>query len=69
MDKPDKSSPYGSGENPELRRHAVKADEWVRCFRVYLQAQEKKIGRHSRKRATFRSTVLRYRVQSRVSIM
>lgn len=68
LDKPDKSSPFGSRENPDLRRHAVKADEWVRCFCVYLQEQEK-IGRHSCKRATFRRTALRYRVQSRVSIM
>lgn len=40
--EPDKSSLYGSGEKPELHRHTVKPDEWVRCFRLYLQEQEKK---------------------------
>lgn len=66
--KPDKSSLCGSGKKPELHQHAVKPDEWVRCFRVYLQEQEK-IGRHSCERAIFRRSVVRYRVRTRVSIM
>lgn len=66
--KPDKSSLYGSGEKPELHQHTVKPDEWVRCFCVYLQEQEK-IGRHSCERAIFRRSAVRYRVRTRVSIM
>lgn len=32
-------------------------DEWVACFCVYLQEQEK-IGRHSCERAMFRGSVI-----------
>lgn len=67
LSKPDESSLCGSGEKPELHRHAVKPDEWVRCC-VYLQEQEK-IGHNSCESVIFRCSVLRYRVRVRVSIM
>lgn len=67
MRKPDKSSLYGSEESLNYT-DTLKPDEWVRCFCVYSQEQEK-IGCHSCERAIFRGSVLRFRVQMRVSIM